>query len=135
MTTMICFIELSNTSSSVIESEFLPLYKDLIHGLLASHYDYNKVQHTILNIHHFMQSHDFKKCIEHQKCWDQFINILSNDTLYKTSLLRGSGVALSMLQRIIQVISVRLPRVDILHSSLAWFPALAQSADTRVNVP
>jgi polysaccharide biosynthesis protein PelF len=30
-----------------------------------------------------------------------------------------------MLQRIIQVISVRLPRVDIIHSSLAWFPALA----------
>lgn len=119
------FYKISNTSSSVIESEFLPMYRDLIRGFLAGHYEQNKVQHTILDIHHFMQSHDFKKCIEHQKCWDQFINILSNDTLYKNVTLREAQVVHSMLQRIIQVISVPLPRVDIIHSSLAWFPALA----------
>ena len=46
--------KISNTSSSVIESEFLPMYRNLIHGLLANHYDHNKVQQTILDINHFM---------------------------------------------------------------------------------
>ena len=117
--------KISNTSSSVIESEFLPMYRNLIHGLLANHYDHNKVQQTILDINHFMLNHDFKKSVEHQKCWDQFINILSNDNLYKNVTIREAQVVYSILQRVIQVISVQLPRVDIIHSSLAWFPALA----------
>lgn len=117
--------KINNTSSSVIKSQFLPLYKDLIHGLLASNYDHSKVQHAILNIHHFMLSHDFKKCVEYPKCWDQFTNILANDALYKNVTVRESQVVYSILQRVIQAISVELPKVDVIHSSLAWFPALA----------
>jgi polysaccharide biosynthesis protein PelF len=117
--------KIKNTSSSEIHSKFIPLFLDLVHGLLASSYDHNKVQSTILNIHKFMKTHDLKKCVEYPKCWDLYADILAHDQLYKNVTLREAQVVYNLLQRIIQVISVELPKVDIIHTSLAWFPALA----------
>lgn len=113
-----------HTSASTIDSEFLPLFGNLTRGLFASSYDHNKVQESIVNIHNFMRNHDLKKCVEYPKCWDLFSSILSEDEFYKSVTIRESQMIYNVLQRIIQVISIDLPKVDIIHSSLAWFPAL-----------
>jgi glycosyltransferase involved in cell wall biosynthesis len=113
-----------NTSTSAIESEFLPMFGNLTRGLFASFYDHGKVHESIVNIHNFMRNHDMKKCVESPKCWDLFANILSDDQFYKSVTIRESQMIYNVLQRIVQVISLQLPKVDIIHSSLAWFPAL-----------
>ncbi|MEP6575653.1 MAG: GT4 family glycosyltransferase PelF [Nitrososphaerota archaeon] len=113
-----------NTSTSTIDSEFLPMFGKLTQSLFASSYNHNKVQESVVNIHNFMRNHDLKKCVESPKCWDLFASILSDDVFYKFVTIRESQMIYNVLQRIIQVISIQLPKVDIIHSSLAWFPAL-----------
>jgi glycosyltransferase involved in cell wall biosynthesis len=126
-------MKIKNTTHSVIQSNFIPLFLDLVHGLLANSYDHNKVQSTILNIHKFMITHDYKKCVEYPKCWDAYVDVLANDPMYKNVTQREAQVVYNLFQRIIQAISVQLPKVDIIHTSLAWFPALAAIPNKLMN--
>lgn len=113
------------TTTNVIHREFLPLYGAFLSGVLADECDPKSLAKTVHELHRFLVVHDPKKCFENGKTWDTFLGHVKDDPLYRDMNLSDALLNFQVIQRSMQVLSVRLPKVDIIHSSLAWLPALA----------
>ena len=68
--------------------------------------------------------YDSKKCIKHPLTWETFMNILRADELYKEITVYIAQRIHQIIQVMIQIISLDLPKVDLVHCSLAWLPSL-----------
>jgi glycosyltransferase involved in cell wall biosynthesis len=112
------------TTESVIVKRFLPLYESFLEGILADSCDPDKLAQLVFELHNFLTVYDSKKCFEHPQTWDAFLERVTTDPLYKEMKLREALTNYHVLQRSMQVLSVKLPKVDIIHSSLAWLPSL-----------
>jgi glycosyltransferase involved in cell wall biosynthesis len=58
------------------------------------------------------------------EAWKTFAAILERDPLYRGMTLKEALTAFQIIQRNLQILSLRVPRVDIVHCSLAWLPAM-----------
>lgn len=116
--------KLRRTSESVVIDRFIPLYKALLDGVLADSCDPDRVAALTLELHKFLTVHDSKKCFEHPGTWETFQKRVTADPLYREMKLREALTNYHLLQRSLQVLSVKLPKVDVVHSSLAWLPSL-----------
>lgn len=112
------------TNKLFIERSFIPLYHDFIYDLVSETSNHKRLQSTILKLHHILVDHDVKKCLEDPSCFKMFSDILRKDDLYQHVPLRDAVIFYQLIQRMIQVLAIKLPRVDIIHASNAWFPAL-----------
>jgi glycosyltransferase involved in cell wall biosynthesis len=112
------------TTDSVIKQEFLPLYKEFLERVFADDCDSRRLADLIYSLHKFLTSHDTKKCFEHYLAWEIFLNRIQADPLYREMRLREALGNFHALQRSMQILSVDLPKVDIIHCSLAWLPAM-----------
>jgi len=128
--------KINRTTSEVIERRFLPLYQRFLSEVLADECDPKKLAQVVFELHRLLTQFDPKKCFEHASTWDAFLAKIKSDELYKGMKLREALLNFQVIQRSLQVLSVRLPKVEIIHSSLAWLPALAGvSAKTESNCP
>jgi polysaccharide biosynthesis protein PelF len=117
--------KIGRTTDKVIERRFLPLYQRFLSGVLADEADPKALAQVVYELHQFMVEYDAKKCFENGMTWETFLDHIKGDDLYKEMKLREALLNFQVIQRSLQVLSVRLPKVDIIHSSLAWLPALA----------
>jgi glycosyltransferase involved in cell wall biosynthesis len=111
------------TSESVVEGGFLPLYDEFLENILGNDCEPQKLAESISKLHRFLVTYDSKKCFEHHLTWEIFLNRIKNDRLYREMRLREALGNFQALQRSMQVLSIELPKVDIIHCSLAWLPA------------
>jgi glycosyltransferase involved in cell wall biosynthesis len=116
--------KLRRTTESVIVKRFLPLYKAFLESILADSCDPDRLAQLVFELHNFLTVYDSKKCFEHPQTWDAFLERVRTDPLYKEMKLREALTNYHVLQRSMQVLSVKLPKVDIIHTSLAWLPSL-----------
>jgi glycosyltransferase involved in cell wall biosynthesis len=116
--------KLRRTTESIIVRRFLPLYKEFVESILADSCDPDRLAQLVFELHNFLTVYDSKKCFEHPQTWDAFLDRIMRDPLYKEMKLREALTNYHVLQRSMQVLSVKLPKVDIIHTSLAWLPSL-----------
>jgi glycosyltransferase involved in cell wall biosynthesis len=119
------FARIENTTDSVVEKEFLPMYRDLLRLLLADTPQPSSLAKAVVDLHRFLGTHDVKKCFEDPQTWDAFSELMQSDVLYRGMRLKEALLNYQVVQRGLQVLSIAIPRVDVVHSSLAWVPALA----------
>ena len=112
------------TTDSVIRREFLPLYKEFLEHVFADDCDPRRLAELIYGLHKFLTTHDTKKCFEHYLAWELFLDRIQVDPLYREMRLREALGNFHALQRSMQILSIDLPTVDIIHCSLAWLPAM-----------
>ena len=112
------------TNKSFIENEFLSTYKEFLSELISDNCDSSRLESTIFKLHQMLVEHDSKKCLEDPLTFKTFIDLLQQDFLYKHVPLKDAEVFFQFLQRIIQILSIKLPHVDLIHSSNAWFPSM-----------
>jgi glycosyltransferase involved in cell wall biosynthesis len=62
--------------------------------------------------------------MEHPLAWKTFLAAIESDRLYREMTLREALTAFQMIQRNMQILSIDPPQTDVVHCSLAWFPAL-----------
>jgi polysaccharide biosynthesis protein PelF len=117
--------KIARTTDEVIERRFLPLYQRFLSSVLADDGDPKTLAQVVYELHQLLVSYDPKKCFEYGLTWDTFISQVKGDKLYKEMKLSEALLNFQVIQRSLQVLSVRLPKVEIIHSSLAWLPALA----------
>ena len=130
------FSKILRTRRSVVEQAFLPLYKEFLDNIFSDSCDYDKLSEVVFKLHKFLLIYDAKKCIENDYSWDIFINQIKNDRLYREVSLKDAQFVFQIIQRIIQILSINIPKVDIIHCSLAWFPAIvAVFAKKESNCP
>jgi glycosyltransferase involved in cell wall biosynthesis len=112
------------TTDSVIRSEFLPLYTSFLKEVSSENCDLQSLEASMYKIHTFFVSHDYKKCLEHPLTWEIFLDRVRDDQLYRQMQLNEAVVAFRVLQRFLQILSLQLPRVDLVQCSIAWLPSL-----------
>jgi polysaccharide biosynthesis protein PelF len=112
------------TTESVVTRQFLPAYGKLLDNILADDCEPKRLAEAICELHKLMIKYDSKKCFEHHMTWEMFLHRVQSDPLYREMRVREALGNFQALQRSLQVLSIRLPKADLIHCSLAWLPAL-----------
>jgi polysaccharide biosynthesis protein PelF len=116
--------KISRTKEHVIVQEFIPLFRQFLENIISNDCDPKKLSELIFSLHKFLQVYDSKKCLEHTLAWEAFLGQLEKDPLYREMTMREALTAFQIIQRNMQILSLDIPKVDLVHCSLAWFPAM-----------
>ena len=128
--------KLLRTSDSAIKRAFIPLFRRFLAEILSNDCDPKKLAGSIFALHRFLREHDSRKCLEHTDSWKTFVSMLERDQLYREMTLKEALTAFQIVQRNMQILSLRAPKVDLVHCSLAWLPAMmAMSAKMEQGCP
>src|SRR5262245_30110891 len=124
------------TNESIIVEEFMPLYRQFLSIVFSNYCDPAQLSEIVFQLHKFLTVYDSKKCLEHPLAWDAFRDQLECDSLYREMTLKEALTAFQIVQRNMQILSLELPAVDLVHCSLAWLPAMiAISAKMKHGCP
>ena len=130
------FRKILRTTESVIHNDFLPLYREFLSNILSDRCDTKYLAELVIKLHKFLIKYDSKKCLEHYQNWDIFIDELNKHSLYSHMTIKEALTAFQLIQRNISLFSIEVPKVDIIHCSLAWLPSLiAIYAKIESNCP
>lgn len=124
------------TTKHVIEEKFIPLYREFMRSVLSDRCNTQILADVIVQLHNFLVIYDAKKCLEHPMTWDIFIELLNKEPIYSNMTFKEALTAFQLIQRNIQLFSIQVPKVDVIHCSLAWLPSLvAVYAKKESNCP
>jgi polysaccharide biosynthesis protein PelF len=124
------------TTQKAIEKKFVPLYEEFLKSVLSDRCNTKILTDTVIKLHDLLTVYDAKKCLEHHLVWDIFIEYLNKEPLYRNMTFKEALTAFHLIQRNIQLLSIEIPKVDIIHCSLAWLPSLvAVYAKKESNCP
>ena len=112
------------TRKQLVVESFLPHFKSFLANFIADDSEAAELVNVLCELRRLMRGRDSKKLLEHPEAWKTFLDILRRDPLYKQMGLREALTVFHVLQRGLQILSLELPRVDVVHCSLAWLPSL-----------
>lgn len=112
------------TSKSSIEERFIPIFKDFLSNTISVSFDPVKFSDQTYRLHLLFQKYDAKKCLEHVLAWETFRNTIGEDPIYKHMPMKSALATFQTFQRSVQLLSIDMPEVDLIHCSLAWLPSL-----------
>ncbi len=112
-----------SSKESRIKKEFLPIYQTFLINILADRCDTALVSDAIIKLHRVLLTFDARKCLEHPKTWEIFLNIIKADPIYKLMHIGEVLRAYQEIQRILQILAIKTPKVDLVHTSAAWIIA------------
>ena len=118
------FDKVGRTTDSVIKTEFNPVFSRFVAELLSNQSEPEKLYRVIFDLHTLFMSYDCRKCMENPIAWQTFLGAIESDKLYREMTLREALTAFQMIQRNMQILSLEPPVTDLVHCSLAWFPAM-----------
>jgi glycosyltransferase involved in cell wall biosynthesis len=112
------------TSPTAVEDYFVPLFLRFVSRMISVDCQPSQVTEMVLELHAFFSKFDYKKCVESPSAWEGFLRMLQEDQLYREMSLNEALLFYQMLQRVMQSLSVDVPKVDLVHCSLVWTPSL-----------
>lgn len=130
------FSRIMRTTPYTINNLFIPLYEAFLQNLFSRRCDYKSLSEAIFQMHDLFSRVDVRRCIENPLTWDKYIELLSSDNLFRNVTMNDARFVFQIVQRIIQILSIKIPKVDLVHCSLAWVPSIiAIIAKTESNCP
>ena len=118
------FSKILRTKRSIIEKQFIPLFSEFLSNTISEKFDPEKFCQQVLGLHNFFRLYDSKKCLEDTSTWESFFECIDSDPVYRYMSMKSALSAFQMIQRNIQLLSVDVPKADIIHCSLVWLPSL-----------
>ena len=118
-------VRIMRTKEETIKELFIPLYKEFLMAVLSERCDSSRIADLVIKLHDFFKVYDPKKCLEHPLAWEVFLDYLNKDPIYNRMNLKETVNAFQAIQKSINMLSIEIPKVDIIHSALAWLPSLA----------
>jgi polysaccharide biosynthesis protein PelF len=112
------------TNKSLIRQQFVPLFREYVSNAVSGKFDPVKFSHQVSQLHNFFQKYDAKKCLEDISSWETFSEVIRSDSIYRNMPMRSALSTFQTFQRSTQLLSIEIPRVDIIHCSLAWLPSI-----------
>jgi polysaccharide biosynthesis protein PelF len=112
------------TPESVIEGRFITLFDEFLTNVMSDACDSSEVARAIIKMNELLTTYDAKKCLEHHLTWETFLGHIKRDYLYREMSLREALTVFQSLQRSLQILSIDIPKVDLVHCSLVWVPSL-----------
>ena len=124
------------STPEVIEGSFVPAFKGFLQRLLADECDLEELTRAIMRLRGVMMIHDSKKLLEHAATWEAFLGCLQQDSLYRWMNIKEALLAYGLIQRGLQILALDVPEVDLIQTSLAWWPSLiGVAAKAEQGVP
>lgn len=128
--------KISRTTDDIIKNRFIPLFHQLVSLLILPNPNQKQLITCICNLQEFFSNFDIKKCVEHPSSWEVFVSVLCTEKLFQSMSLKESWSAYQQITRALQILSINVPKVDLVHCSLAWMPSLlAIIAKQKYSVP
>ncbi len=119
-----------------VAGNFLPSFEGFLTLLLSDESDPEEFTRAMMKLRRVLMQHDTKKLLEHSMTWEAFISHLRRDPLYRWMSIKEALVAFGLLQRGLQILSLDIPEVDLVQTSLAWWPSLiGVAAKVEQGVP
>jgi polysaccharide biosynthesis protein PelF len=121
------------TSQRTIDRYFMPAFLGFTSKIISADCQPSEVSEAVLELHSFFKMFDYKKCVENPSVWEGFLRLLREDPLYRQMSLNEALRAYQMLQRVMQTLSIDVPKVDLVHCALAWIPSLIAVIEKAEN--
>ena len=125
--------KIMRTNKSTIRDRFVPLFKDFLSNTISGNFDPVRFIDHIFRLHTFFQKYDAKKCLEHALAWETFCECINADPIYRLMPLKSTLTTFQTFQRSVQLLSIEIPKVDLIHCSLAWLPSLVAMVGKMEN--
>ncbi len=114
--------------SDIITTEFTPLFGAFLKNVFEENFkNTTELDDLIYQMWFFFQKHDYKKTMQHESVWNIFYKIssemLGKNTHHQTSLFDMTE-GMRWIYRFLIPISIKVPKSDISHITLAGFPIL-----------
>jgi glycosyltransferase involved in cell wall biosynthesis len=112
---------------AIIDEEFIPLFTSFLKNIKSPNSDTAELDTIIFKMWQFFQHHDYKKTMQRQKVWQTFYDISKEDLIEdndtETTLLDITE-GLRWIYRFLIPITIKVPKCEISHITLAGFPIL-----------
>jgi polysaccharide biosynthesis protein PelF len=117
------------TTKETIAKRFIPLFEQLINGILSPHLTpVDRLGETIVAIHEYFLRYDYHQTMISQEVWKSFQQLVSTSwqTLVKPDRITIGEIteSLRLLYRLLLPINVPIPPVDLIHASCAGYCGL-----------
>ena len=115
--------KIRKTPGRLVEGSFLPVFESFLTGFISDDSEATELVNLVYEMRRLMRGRDSKKLLEHPATWEVFLDRLRRDPLYREMGIRQALTAFRVIQRGLQTLSLELPKVDVVHCSLAWLPS------------
>lgn len=114
------------TDTKVVESYFLPLFKDLIQEIVKNDKNPVNFANILHELYIFFKNYDYRNCFKDERVWAAFKEQIFVCTIDPQDKLPEPSVfdiiqSLGWLYRFFTILNTPLPRVDVTHSAAAAF--------------
>lgn len=120
------FLSKKRTTNEIIETEFLPLFLELIDEFIAKKKDPVRLGKVLLKMHFFFEKYEYKVAFKSDLIWENFKNKIIEKSREPGSGLEEPSIfsmiqSLGWVYRFLNVVNTRVPMVDVTHSAAAAF--------------
>ena len=95
------FTRIMRTTSYTIDNIFSPLFEQLLQNLFSRRCDHKLLSEAIYQLHDLFLRFDVRKCIENPLAWDKYIEVLSNDSLFRNVSMSDARFVFQLVQRLV----------------------------------
>ena len=112
------------TRGRIVEEEFIPPFKTILEEAMVGGRNLERLGKALHSLYRFSQVYDFKEAFKAPSTWDVFLEVMGRDPLYRNMKILELINICRTIQHFLRVVTVKLPRVDLCHSSAAAFAGI-----------
>jgi len=120
------YLQKKRTTDKVIESLFIPLFKDLIQEIISPRNNPVELGRTILQMHRYFQDYEYKETFKSEITWTSYKKLIldsAKNPEYKLMQPDVYGLiqSLGWVYRFLNIINTPVPKSHVSHSSASAF--------------
>ena len=118
--------------SASVKDLFVPYFQELLFEMIKGNPSYKKMSEYLYGLWSFLREYDYRRAFRERKLWSAIIQLVKEDPLYSAMSLRSFLRILEAIKRMMLILTVEMPEVDVLHSSVAslsGLPAIIEKMD------
>ena len=135
------FLAKERTTAKVIDSQFLPLFRELIQQIIGLEKDPHRLARILLDMHQYFQQYEYKISFKSQLTWETYKKIVLEYVDQPANRMGRPDVygliqSLGWIYRFLAILNTPVPKVHVTHASAAAFCGIpCVIAKLRDNTP
>lgn len=120
------YLQKKQTTTQLIEAQFIPLFKDLIQEIISPNKNPEKLGMTIHQMYKYFQEYEYKETFKSELAWNTYKKIILDSTESSEYRLTQPDIygmiqSLGWVYRFLNIINTPVPKTNVSHSSASAF--------------
>lgn len=120
------FLSKKRTMDGIIRTDFIPLFGELIQGIINPEKDYKKFGQTLFEMYRYFQQYEYKQSFKSEITWNYYKSYILKAASDARNRIPEPGVysliqSLGWVYRFFNILNTPVPKVDVSHSAAAAF--------------